>query len=430
MRDQTILPWGQISLDPIPPASVQEPRHESIGSMNSGPSRLLPSKASVSGKYIQEQHAQQNAHRSSLSITQGQSLPPLESNTVASSGSAHSRSASVFSARFNAPNATVPTNRALRDFAKIAAQYHEKERQREYRLIEHADSRDKHKEVYDRLREWMLSRSRSWIARLWWKIRKQKGFCARPSQEELLNLAKFYFPPRSRLKVHVMDFKRNETVHYQIELREIENFWSAKDDDIDVRWIHAPLGLGPVHSTIEDMFLHQAPEGYEGREFVNVGTSGWPYPAMEVLNFRGRARFQEMRDVHAWLQNMSDLKNDLDRCSWEKYEPSAESKGNTILDDLKCRATHLGITEDFQTIPDFWTQVRSDMPWQLTEGLAMASYGPLNGLKPTLQECDSQALRHHDFFGSGQLVRDLFRCFHRRDGESGTATVEKLTLLT
>ena len=33
-----------------------------------------------------------------------------------------------------------------------------------------------------------------------------------------------------------------------------------------------------------------------------------------------------------------------------------------------------------------------------------------------------QALRHHEFFGSAQLVRDPFRCLHRKDGRLGGET--------
>ncbi|KAL8658515.1 MAG: hypothetical protein Q9202_007534 [Teloschistes flavicans] len=416
MGDRIDFPGAHSSVDPLPPASVREREYGSIGSVSSGASRLLPSKASVSGRQLQEQYAQQNHRRLSQSTPLDQNFTSLASEATACPDPDRSRSESVFSARFNAPDITVPTRRALRDFAKIAAQYHENERQREYRLVEHLESRDQYKDVYDRLKEWINDRSSSWKQRLWWKLTGQRRTCSRPSHEELLGLAQHHFCPRSRLKVHVMDFKHNETIHHQIELGEIEKYWSDKDDDVDVRWIHAPLGLGPVHSTIEDMFLHQAPEGRDGRKFVNIGRDGWPYPSVELLNFRSRSRFQEMRDVHAWFQHMHDLDSDLDRSSWENYKSSAENKGNTILDDLKWRATHLNITQDFQTLPDFWTQVRSDMPWQLTEGLAMSSYGPLDGLKPTFQDCDQQALRNHDFFGSAQLVRDPFRCFHRGDG--------------
>ncbi|MCJ1275983.1 hypothetical protein MMC21_003788 [Puttea exsequens] len=317
----------------------------------------------------------------------------------------------------NAPDTAVPTPRTLRNFAKIAVQYHEKERQRECRLAGHLEACNKHKEVFNRLQKWDHFRSSSRSAKLWQCIATRWQPPQIPNDEELLELAKHYFPPRSRLSIHIIDFKKDETIkHHNVELKDIEKYWTEKDDDVEVRWIHAPLGLGPVHSTIEDVFLHQAPEGEEGRNFENVGNSGWPYPQLEVLNFRSRARFQEMRDVRSLLQCLDHLQEDLNKCTWERYRPSDKNTDSTILDDLKWRATHLNITQDFNTIPDFWTQVSSDIPWQVTEGLAMASYGPLDGLKPTLQKIDHQALWDHDFFGSAQLVRDPFRCFHRGDG--------------
>ena len=96
-----------------------------------------------------------------------------------------------------------------------------------------------------------------------------------------------------------------------------------------------------------------------------------------------------MRDIHAWFKDLEYLKEDLSDCSWQTYKPPPpDYQWDSILDDLKWRATHLGLTDDFKSLPDFWAQIRSDMPWQLTEGLAMSSYGPLDGLRPTIQRCD------------------------------------------
>jgi hypothetical protein len=46
----------------------------------------------------------------------------------------------------------------------------------------------------------------------------------------------------------------------------------------------------------------------------------------------------------------------------------------------------------------------------------MSNYGSLDGLHLTLWQSDKQALHKHGFFGSAQLIRDSFRCFHRDDG--------------
>ena len=423
MDGQPVLPWETPSSGDVPASdsrrrlssfTSQDPRHNSVTSTTSGHGRVLPSIAAISGRLVQES----DGYRRSISDASGRLSP----NSIYDTSSDHRNSQSEpdFSARMNAPDTAVPTPRTLRNFAKIAVQYHEKERQRECRLAGHLEACNKHKEVFNRLQKWDHFRSSSRSAKLWQCIATRWQPPQIPNDEELLELAKHYFPPRSRLSIHIIDFKKDETIkHHNVELKDIEKYWTEKDDDVEVRWIHAPLGLGPVHSTIEDVFLHQAPEGEEGRNFENVGNSGWPYPQLEVLNFRSRARFQEMRDVRSLLQCLDHLQEDLNKCTWERYRPSDKNTDSTILDDLKWRATHLNITQDFNTIPDFWTQVSSDIPWQVTEGLAMASYGPLDGLKPTLQKIDHQALWDHDFFGSAQLVRDPFRCFHRGDGKIG-----------
>lgn len=92
------------------------------------------------------------------------------------------------------------------------------------------------------------------------------------------------------------------------------------------------------------------------------------------------------------------------------------TKGKGLLDDLRWRTTHLGLTQNWKTLPDYWTACTSDIPSQLTEGLLATDYEPLDSLYPTLWQSDKQIIHKHNFFGSAQLVRDLFRCFHRGDG--------------
>ena len=40
-----------------------------------------------------------------------------------------------------------------------------------------------------------------------------------------------------------------------VDLGELEEYWQEKPAWVDVRWIHAPLGLGLTHSSVEDIFL-------------------------------------------------------------------------------------------------------------------------------------------------------------------------------
>lgn len=175
-----------------------------------------------------------------------------------------------------------------------------------------------------------------------------------------------------------------------------------KPDWVDLRWIHAPrLGLGLTHSSVEDIFLH---EGEQGREFTHAGRAGWPYLETEVLNLRARQNFQEMRDVWALLHNRHDLKPQLDASSWE-----ADTNAS-LVHDIGWRASHLA------TPATFWNLSASDMPWQLTEGIAMGAQGPFDGLRPISRNVEKQTLSMHPFYSKAQLVRNPFRTFHRGDG--------------
>ena len=135
-----------------------------------------------------------------------------------------------------------------------------------------------------------------------------------PHVEELKSLARHYYPPRAELKCHVCDFGEGKAEHKIIDLGQIEEHLVTKPNWVDVRWVHAPLGLGLMHSSIEDIFLH---EGWEGRPFEQGGRSGWPYIETEIFNFRHRKNFQEMRDVYLLLRDRETLHSDLDKSTWK-----------------------------------------------------------------------------------------------------------------
>lgn len=40
-----------------------------------------------------------------------------------------------------------------------------------------------------------------------------------------------------------------------VDLGQLEEYWQTKPAWVDVRWIHAPLGLGLTHSSVEDIFV-------------------------------------------------------------------------------------------------------------------------------------------------------------------------------
>lgn len=66
---------------------------------------------------------------------------------------------------------------------------------------------------------------------------------------------------------------------------------------------------------------------------------------------------------------------------------------------------------------NYWNMASSDMPWQLSEGIAMGGFGgPTEGLKPVGRHIEKQTLSSHPFFAKAQVVRNPFRTFHRGDG--------------
>ena len=90
-----------------------------------------------------------------------------------------------------------------------------------------------------------------WIDRLF--ADSQNPFSDR---ERLVDLANDAFPPRMDLKVLYCDIGKEFSRFRHARLGEIEALWKEKPDWAVVRWIHAPLGTGLVHSSFEDMFRH------------------------------------------------------------------------------------------------------------------------------------------------------------------------------
>ena len=277
----------------------------------------------------------------------------------------------------------------------------EKEESRRQQLDRFNLENENQREVYDRLKMWVDAQHngmKEWL--LAW-VHPNTRRTPLPHVEELKSLARHYYPPRSELKCHVCDFGEGRAEHKVVDLGELEDYWQMKPQWVDVRWIHAPLGLGLTHSSVEDIFLHDGPVG---REFENAGRSGWPYLETEILNFRHRDNFQTMRDIYVLLHDKSELHDDLNESTWR-----ADRNAN-LHKDVDWRGGHLDMK------PSFWNLVDSDMPWQLSEGLAMGSMGPRDGLQPILRHVDRQILSSHPFYKNAQLVRNPFRTFHRSDG--------------
>ena len=111
-----------------------------------------------------------------------------------------------------------------------------------------------------------------------------------------------------------------------------------------------------------------------------------------------------MRDIYLLLHNKSELEDDLNESMWRA------DRNASLHTDVDWRADHLAME------PSFWNLVNADMPWQLSEGLAMGAMGPRDGLQPIVRYVDKQILSLHPFYTNAQLVRSPFRTFHRSDG--------------
>ncbi len=341
--------------------------------------RTRPSVSSAQSKLptVREQRDQQRAL--SLDVGPSQEGPP----------------------RLASDETVVSSNHVLTNFERVAARNHEGEVLRQKQLQRYNTENNRQQSVYERLKRWADTEFRD-IKHVMLSLAldsyKREPL---PRMEELVKLAHHYYPPRGQLKVQVCDFGEGRAEHKEITLGEVEECWQQKPEWADVRWIHAPLGLGLTHSSIEDIFLH---DGSSGRAFEKAGRSGWPYLETEILNFRSEGNFQEMRDVYVLLKNLDDLRESLDESIWNG------DKNASLQSDIDWRADHLG------TKVNYWNMVDSDMPWQLSEGLCMGGMGPTSGLKPVVRHIDRQAISQHPFYRTSQLVRNPLRCFHRSDG--------------
>lgn len=125
---------------------------------------------------------------------------------------------------------------------------------------------------------------------------------------------------------------------------------------------------------------------------------------------------KRQRDVAREFKELSDhaIKEALDRKVFVDIE-------NTDLHtDLLWRVEHTGLT------PDYWTTVKSDLPWLLTDGV-LNMKGPAASARDASLELMKQALQENETYKNAYLARDPFRCFHREDGEWFRASMWLMT---
>ena len=121
----------------------------------------------------------------------------------------------------------------------------------------------------------------------------------------------------------------------------------------------------------------------------------------EISSLRERRYLQDQVDVFNILRDIPELNQRLSSVNWMEHQKSK------LYRDILWRAEHLGRS------CDFWDFARSDMPWQLTEGIR----SDLDELDMhQIPEFENQMLSQHGVYSKAVLVRDSFRCFGRADG--------------
>ncbi|KAI4186950.1 MAG: hypothetical protein L6R41_003145 [Letrouitia leprolyta] len=382
----------------------QSSNSSSLPSKSNGGRRHSSSASSSSASGNRDNSPGSNGRRTRPSVTSmASSLPAVREmhdrrtssqTTLTVPGKSHNSSLS-------SEETVVSSKKVLTEFQKVAARDPRIEEARIHKLSRCNTECLRQRGVYDRLMKWADSSYGSLSNQILSPFMKSCRRPPLPPKEELVRLAQHYYPARADVKVQVCDFGVGRAERTEITIGQIEEYWQSKPEWVDVRWIHAPLGLGLTHSSVEDIFLH---DGQPGREFENGGSAGWPYIETEVLNMRSHKNFQEMRDVYLILSKLTELHEELDQSSFKNDENSS------LQSDIEWRAGHLAMTANY------WNLVASDMPWQLDEGLAMGIMGPLVGLQPITRHVDPQMLSTHPFFRDSHLVKNVFRCFHRSDG--------------
>lgn len=225
------------------------------------------------------------------------------------------------------------------------------------------------------------------------------------------------FPPRAKLKVQVVDFYAHRTTRKFVSLGEITTVMDPSDRpaNVHVRWIHAPLGIGLYHSSVEDIFLKglggrvgghwRRPSVHpRGKRFVKAGRAGWPYLETEILNVRSMKEMQDTRNIaQAFLKNETAQKVLNKRVTDGDYT-------REVYEDVRWRSYHIGKGKD----PSYWETVKSDLPLLLSDG-ALIMKSPAATKQEPSWTMKRQTLQDEEEYRFAYLARDPFRCFNRGD---------------
>ncbi|KAI1569797.1 hypothetical protein PtrEW4_005657 [Pyrenophora tritici-repentis] len=149
-----------------------------------------------------------------------------------------------------------------------------------------------------------------------------------------------------------------------------------------VRWIHAPLGVGLLHSSVEALFFHTGSKTM-GRPFIKAGRAGWSYLEIEQFDMHNTQSIQDSRDLLRILKSDDQFKTKLDTSVF------VGDKDQNLRKDVEWRTDYVGKTVNF------WELAESDLPWKLSEGSQFNMNGPSEGIRTTRLEQVSQSLTRH-----------------------------------
>lgn len=128
------------------------------------------------------------------------------------------------------------------------------------------------------------------------------------------------------------------------------------------------------------------------------------YNGFEILSFRGWQYLQDQSDVFNILREFPHLSAKLDKLLHMCHPDNRSERFWGRVFDV------LGMTRGF------WDNVKSDLPWQLDEGIR-SRFSKIELVEGSLaQEIGQQMLSRHPIYSNAVLVRDYFRCFPRDDG--------------
>ncbi|KAI1820000.1 hypothetical protein F4861DRAFT_543366 [Xylaria intraflava] len=209
------------------------------------------------------------------------------------------------------------------------------------------------------------------------------------------------FLNRENIDVYVCDFSPNKAQASTENMRDFERLCRHKPDDVSLRWIHVPIGLGMFQSTLEDIFLHCDPEGMKRPDtFVRSGLPRWPYPEVNMMTFINREDHQARIKAVQKLSSMPEFEN----------LPPDTGLCDTVKNDLRWRSKIL------DKKPDFWEMVNGDFPTPISEKICLRQdIGPLLG-RTSSTDFPVQALSKHEQFAKASLVLSKLRVFNRADG--------------